>query len=119
MHKAPNFYYDPDPETVCTPEQRLCVAVLERAILDATGNIRVSPILSSNESKRKAEMTAKSWVFLEIENYKVMSFNWICDHLGLNPADIRVIVQGLIKDDVRLGPTDLRVWIKVIPKLEI
>lgn len=68
-----------------TAEQRLWLAVLERALDDALGNVicphypRFNLVIIQEE--------ARKWLFSERRG--VGTFHWICDHLGLEVDAVR------------------------------
>ena len=71
------------PNTTGTPERRLLLAILERAILDLVGN----------ESREVEE--AEDWLFSDIndvnwseDTHKQFSFSWICEQLDLDRKKI-------------------------------
>lgn len=66
------------PNVTGTPERRLLLAILERAILDYVGN----------EPKEIEE--AERWLFSEIEegNSSQFSFSWVCEQLDLDTFKI-------------------------------
>ena len=65
------------------PEHELLVAILDRAVLDFY-------------SKRQAlRDPAKEWLFEAEEGRELFSFDWICDHLNLEPQAVRKQVSQL------------------------
>lgn len=65
------------------PERELLVATLDRAVLDYYG---------SNEEIREE---AGEWLFGQLEATQIFSFNWICEHLGLEAKEVRSQIQQL------------------------
>ena len=70
------FTFMDTPQLTGTPERRLLLAVLERAILDYVGN---------DETEVQ---TAKDWLFGDTEAHTAseFSFAWVCQQLDLDPA---------------------------------
>ena len=64
------------PQLTGTPERRLLLAVLERAILDLVGN------------DEQEVQTAKDWLFGDTEPHTPteFSFAWVCQQLDLDPS---------------------------------
>ncbi len=83
------------PNLTGTPERRLLVAVLERAVLDLVGN-------DEKEAKQ-----AEEWLFGEADelensaivrsNPTVLSFDWICDQLDLDSVQISQKIKAMPK----------------------
>ncbi|MCO6429472.1 MAG: hypothetical protein J5J00_01330 [Deltaproteobacteria bacterium] len=75
------------PNLTGTPERRLLLAVLERALLDYVGN--------DSEEVRIAE----EWIFQDDEKDEgvAFSFTWICKELDLDVQDIRQKVRAMPK----------------------
>ena len=83
------------PNLTGTPERRLLVAVLERAVLDLVGN-------DEKEAKQ-----AEEWLFGEADelensaivrsNPTVLSFDWICDQLDLDSVRISQKIKAIPK----------------------
>ncbi len=65
------------------PERDLLIATLDRAVLD---------YYSTNEELKSL---AKEWLFDDINNSCIFSFNWICDHLGVEQHAVRERVKHL------------------------
>lgn len=72
------------PNMTGTPERRLILAVLERAILDYVGN----------DTKEVSE--AEQW-FSDKESTFEFSFGWVCQQLDLDAPRIANIVQQMPK----------------------
>ncbi len=70
------------PNMTGTPERRLLLAVLERAVLDYVGN-----------DEREME-AAEAWLFEDLNNQQSgeFSFTWICRELDL---DVKRIAQKI------------------------
>ncbi len=66
-----------------TAERELLIATLDRAVLDFYGN--------SHEIKEEA----KDWLFGESDPSIAFSFDWICDHLKLEPVSLRQRIKML------------------------
>ncbi len=81
-----NSIFDAPNETG-SPERRLLLAVLERAILDYVGN----------DAREIQEATA--WIFGEAEGYndREFSFSWICKELDLDTQSISKIIAEMPK----------------------
>lgn len=82
------------PNMTGTPERRLLLAIVERAILDYVGN-----------DEREAA-NAEAWLFDEDDdsdsNY---SFAWVCQELDLNIFNIREKIRSMPKrGDSRIAP---------------
>ncbi len=84
------------PNQTGSPERRLLLAVLERAILDYVGN-----------DKREIE-SAKEWIFAgqEETTYSLFSFEWVCQQLDLNASEI----AGTIKRMPKRGGSKIAPW---------
>lgn len=70
-----NEFYDyTAPNTTGTPERNLLTAILERAILDYTGN--------DPEESAKAE----EWIFGDLDDpdHEPYTFAWLCNQLDLS-----------------------------------
>ena len=87
------------PNETGTPERRLLLAMLERAILDFVGN-----------DKREME-EADEWLFGDEdsendENSKrIFTFKWICQELDLNMVKIALKIKNMPKrGDKRVPP---------------
>ena len=72
-----------------TPERRLLLAVLERAILDFVGN------------EVKEATAAAEWLFadeaIEDENSDEFSFSWICNYLDIDRSGVLSHIKALPK----------------------
>jgi hypothetical protein len=78
-----------------SPERRLLLAILERAILDLVGN----------DSKEVEE--AEDWLFAESEvPYAIFSFGWLCEQLDLD----RVKIAQKIRSMPRRGNHKVAPW---------
>jgi hypothetical protein len=68
-----------------TPERRLLLAMVERAILDFVGN---DPVEVEE---------AESWIFGELEStpLRPFTFPWICQHLDLDVASIAQTIKAM------------------------
>lgn len=67
-----------------SPERRLLLAILERAILDLVGN----------DSKEVEE--AEAWLFAESEApHAVFSFGWLCEQLDLDRVKIAQKIRAM------------------------
>lgn len=77
-----------------TPERRLLLAIIERAILDYVGN----------EAKEKEE--AGFWLFLDSSDSEdQFSFEWTCSQLDLQSKAIRDKIKKMpMRGDSRLAP---------------
>ena len=73
------------PNMTGTPERRLLLAILERAILDFVGN----------EPKEIEE--AERWIFGELDHPSAgqFSFLWVCEQLDLDPYKIANKVRAM------------------------
>ncbi|RIL07512.1 MAG: hypothetical protein DCC75_09965 [Proteobacteria bacterium] len=73
------------PKTTGTPERRLLLAVLERAILDYVGNDAV-------ECK-----AAEEWLFSESDEEEMdeFTFLWVCQQLDLNAKQIAATIKRM------------------------
>ena len=65
------------------PERELLIATLDRAVLDYYG--------SNCEMRR----SAGEWLFDDSEADHIFSFNWICEHLGIEPKAVQKRIQNL------------------------
>jgi hypothetical protein len=68
-----------------TPERRLLLAILERAILDFVGN-----------DERELEQ-AEEWIFSSKKSGKVehFSFEWVCEQLDLDAHKISEKIKAM------------------------
>jgi len=84
------------PNMTGTPERRLLLAILERAILDFVGN----------EPKEVEE--AERWLFGEPdqESSSQFSFAWVCEQLDLDTSKI----AGKIRSMPRRGNRKVAPW---------
>ncbi|WKZ57499.1 MAG: hypothetical protein QY326_02210 [Bdellovibrionota bacterium] len=83
------------PNGTGTPERRLLLAVLERAILDFVGN-----------DQREIEEAAE-WLFSDLEDpeYGEFSFAWICRELDLDYKKISQQIREMPKrGNSRIAP---------------
>ncbi|NMC62476.1 MAG: hypothetical protein GYA55_04840 [SAR324 cluster bacterium] len=84
------------PNVTGTPERRLLLAILERALLDYVGN------------DEKEALEAEDWIFSEtnpIHPYNPFSFFWICEQLDLNIKKTLRKIQKMPKRGTnRLAP---------------
>lgn len=85
------------PNLTGTPERRLLLAILERALLDYVGN--------DNKEYQEAE----EWIFSPDDKegeHGQFSFGWICEELDLDITDIR----GKIRLMPRRGANRIAPW---------
>ena len=84
------------PNLTGTPERRLLMAILERALLDYVGN----------DSREVEE--AEEWIFVDrVEpDAAPFSFPWLCSELDLDTDSIR----GKIRDMPRRGKSRIAPW---------
>jgi hypothetical protein len=76
------------PQLTGTPERRLVLAVLERAILDYVGN------------DPQEVTTAESWLFDDVTNltpepYGDFSFPWVCQQLDLDMFQVAAVIKRM------------------------
>jgi len=73
------------PNMTGSPERRLLLAILERAILDFVGN-----------DERELEQ-AEEWLFSTKKSEKIeqFSFEWVCEQLDLDPLRISTKVRAM------------------------
>ena len=90
-----NSIFD-SPNMTGTPERRLLMAILERALLDFVGN----------DAKECEE--SREWIFDALPNDSMLefSFAWICQQLDLDITDIR----NRIKAMPRRGTSRIAPW---------
>lgn len=79
------------PNPTGSPERRLLLAILERAILDFVGN----------DSREVTE--AEAWLFGELDNPSLaqFSFPWICEQLDLNMYHIADKIRAMPRRGTR------------------
>jgi hypothetical protein len=79
------------PNPTGSPERRLLLAVLERAILDYVGNDR-----------REIE-EAETWLFGDVENKegRPFSFHWVCEQLDLDVIKVSTEIRQMPKRGAR------------------
>ena len=83
------------PNLTGTPERRLLLAILERALLDYVGN-----------DEREA-LEAEDWLFSEVPEppHAEFSLPWVCEQLDLNLKQVLAKVSEMPKrGDSRLAP---------------
>lgn len=88
------------PNPTGTPERRLILAILERAILDYVGN------------DTKEVLASQEWMFGDDDNddddddiVPQFSFEWVCQQLDLDVEDIREKIKAMPKrGESRLAP---------------
>jgi len=86
--------YD-EPNATGSPERRLILAVLERAMLDLAGN------------NRKDSEEAEAWIFNPPTEtpYPEFSFPWVCEQLDLDQTEISKQIKAMPKrGESRLAP---------------
>lgn len=74
------------PQLTGTPERRLLLAILERAILDFVGN---DPVETAE---------AEDWIFGELEeglSMEPFTFGWICQFLDLEAVEIAKTIRKM------------------------
>ncbi len=80
-----NSFYDA-PNATGSPERRLLLAILERAILDYVGN-----------DPREIQGSS-DWLFSDDgENGREFTFVWVCEQLELDPKTIADCIQAMPK----------------------
>jgi hypothetical protein len=79
------------PNMTGTPERRLLLAILERAILDYVGN-----------DERELEH-AQQWLFGELGRASgdFFSFQWVCEQLDLDPTSIAQKIKAMPRRGTR------------------
>lgn len=75
------------------PEKKLLAAILERAIIDATGRAKDIPI--------DERTLARIW--LKDASIARWSFNWVCDNLGLDGEIVRKFVWQADTNPINLN----------------
>ncbi|MCB9029560.1 MAG: hypothetical protein H6619_00780 [Deltaproteobacteria bacterium] len=83
------------PNRTGSPERNLCLAILERAMLDFTGN------------DKEQSVAAKEWIFGDLSNpqYEPFSFPWVCLQLDLDLWKTVSLVKSLPKrGESRVAP---------------
>jgi hypothetical protein len=81
------------------PEQRLMLAVLERAVKDYT-NVGD---LSDEHDRRTAELFLFGEPWEGEDKESIMSFRNIADHVGLEPEDIRSRVRLIAAGELKMA----------------
>ena len=80
MHSSHSRYSHSDADTesmLMSPEKRLLIALLRRAVFDYFG---------SREAERSA---AEEWLFTDDEDStELFSFQWVCTQLDFSPSEI-------------------------------
>ena len=91
------------PNLTGTPERRLLLAILERALLDLVGN------------DERESLESEDWLFSDMapsHPYEPFSFPWICEQLDLNmKKTLRKIRKMPKRGSSRLAP-----WYLTKPK---
>jgi hypothetical protein len=100
-HNFDDFYTTSVPNRTGSPERNLILAILERAILDYTGNDEVQA--------KDAEM----WLFeADLESDpEEFSFRWVCGELDLDVKDISEKIRNM----PRRGNSRVPPWYQVSP----
>ncbi len=81
-----SFNLLPTPNLTGSPERRLLLAVLERAILDYVGN------------DRREVKAAEDWIFGDSEEFEdQFSFAWVCKQLDLEPQFVSKTIRAMPK----------------------
>lgn len=67
------------------PERELLVATLDRAVLDYYG------------TNSEISSEASEWIFSDeiADEDEIFSFRWICDHLSIEPNEVRERINNL------------------------
>ncbi len=75
------------PQLTGSPERRLLLAILERAILDYVGNDKLE------------RECAEDWIFSELNNpsFEEFTFPWVCEQLDLNMEYVADMVRRMPK----------------------
>ena len=91
MHRREDIWY----QHKVTPEQRLIGAMIERAILDATGRFRVSM-----DNNTRVQKDAQKWIFnwREVDDNPVGTFGWACEVIGADPKILQAIIRQAVSD---------------------
>ena len=89
-----SFTLLPTPNFTGSPERRLLLAILERAILDYVGN------------DRREMRAAEEWIFSETDDRDGdFSFSWVCRQLDLEPGFVSSTIRAMPKrGKSRLAP---------------
>lgn len=84
-----------------TPEQRMIGAMLERAILDATGNCR----MSLDRGSVTVQAHAYRWIFNWQHDHhpEVGTYGWVCESIGICPIRTQRIIRQMIADRQKLN----------------
>lgn len=95
--------YESEP-IIEVPEQALCLAMLERSILDC---------LDKRPNIRNA---AIKWIFtnLNIKYRKAFCFNFVCDAIGADPEKVREIVEYSIANNVTYSHSTIKAKYKYL-----
>lgn len=70
------------------PEKKFLSAILARAVIDYLGG-------AGADAKRVAERTARGWIFKKQKKKKEFSFDWVCEHLELDPESFKTYLLRL------------------------
>lgn len=90
----------------CEGEIELFYAVIERAVLDASGNISAT----QKKSRAKIIQEARKWLFgwFSVEEETPMSFPWLCLQLDLNARDIQKQIERFLSQNLLCKPSSIR-----------
>lgn len=83
------------PNLTGTPERRLLLAILERAVLDLVGNDEKEA--SEAEEWLFGEMLAQRAAEMIPRSPSEFSFSWVCDQLDLEPNKISDKIRAMPK----------------------
>ncbi len=89
------FYEFTVPNKTGTPERNLLTSILERAILDLTGN------------DPEQALSAQEWIFGELDDLdpEPYTFQWLCSQLDLNvPSIVSKISRMPRRGNSRVAP---------------
>jgi hypothetical protein len=114
-----NYFHIVEREAVAlSPEHKLMIAVLTRALSDA-----LKPITIFNQSGRsKIKHRENALAFFASDSEEPFSFRWLCEHVSVDPEGLRERIQALVQADNReqlfaqLFPTSRR-WIMFLKNM--
>lgn len=88
------FYIPSATKIIITPEKRLLVAILKRAINDYLGRVNTDNRLTGHEAE-----DAGRWLYELGKDHKTpFSFSWICEYLDIEPNRVLRNVNKLAEE---------------------
>ena len=95
--------YESEP-IIEVPEQALCLAMLERSILDCL------------DKRHRVRSDALKWIFtnLSFKYRQPFGFNYVCEAVGADPEKIREIVEYSIANNITYSHSTVKAKYKYL-----